>query len=359
LIGQRVYHAGMSTKPSDGALIYLDQQIDALRTHTPAALDAFDPTGIHQARVGTRRLKAGLDLLQPLLAKDDLTALAKAGKRLRRRLGPLRDLDVMIDHLGKYPASPRLKPAVEWIVGQFEQMRREARQTDREKGKKSHKLLEQFADWWKVRHKLGESQEVIATLLSQALHDRFDRFSSEADVVAGIVTDTPPGQPPVDIHQLRIDGKALRYTFEIADAHGIRVPKSVFKSFKAMQESLGEWHDYVVLADETVSRFAEVELALHDPDAASLVLDLGKQLLRDSIKSLGQFKSRWKRSGASIRKALETRVPLTRDIVESITTITPTIEPVIPLETGLDRPEQVATPPAAAAPSDAPEVDPA
>jgi hypothetical protein len=142
----------------------------------------------------------------------------------------------------------------------------------------------------------------------------------------------------------------LRYTFEIADAHGIRIRKSVFKSFKAMQEALGEWHDYVVLADETVSRWAEVELALHDPDAASLVLDLAKQFLKDSARSLKQFVARWKRSGGMIRRALETKVPLTKDVSASVAELKPTIEPVIPLETDPDRPEQ--------APPEAPETPP-
>lgn len=339
----------MATKRTDGALVYLDEQIDALKTHTAAALDAFDKTGIHQARVATRRLKAGLDLLKPLLGKDDLDDLSKAGKRLRRRLGPLRDLDVMIDHLREYNAAPRLRPAVEWIVGQFEQMRREAREKDQKKGKSSAKMLDAFGDWWEVRHALVESSDAIQSTLSRALHDRFDRFASEADWVSG-VSEPPKDQPPIDLHELRIDGKALRYTFEIADAHGIRIRKTVFKSFKAMQEALGEWHDYVVLADETVSRWADVEFALHDPDAAALVLDLAKQFLKDSDKALKQFISRWKRSGPMIRKALEAKVPLTKDVSESVAELKPTIEPVIPLETDPDptppvQPQAPETPP--------------
>ncbi len=343
----------MSTKLADGSLAYFDQQIDALKTHTPAALDAFDKTGIHQARVATRRLKAGLDLLQPLLDKGDLTDLSKAGKRLRRRLGPLRDLDVMIDHLREYPAPMKLKPAVEWIVGQFEQVRQKTRQADRQKGKKAHKLLEAFDGWWALRHQLEPHQPAVASLLSDALHERFDRFAEVADVVSG-VSEPPSNGRSIDVHELRIDGKALRYTFEIADAHDIRVPKAVFKSFKAMQESLGTWHDYVVLADETVKRWAEVELALHDPDAASAVLDLAKQFLKDSTKHLNQFKSRWKRSGQTIRRTLQERVPLTRDVSSEIAPAPPPrVETITEPGTDPDRPEiSPMTPPASPVPID-------
>lgn len=354
----------MSTKPTDGSLAYFDEQIEALLTHTPAALAAFDKTGIHQARVATRRLKAGLDLLVSLLEKGDLDELSKAGKRLRRRLGPLRDLDVMIDHLRKYPAPVKLKPAVEWIVGQFEQVRTKARQIDREEGKKPHKLLDAFDGWWPIRHRLEQHQGAIASLLAYALHERFDRFAQVADWVSGVST-PPPDEPPIDVHELRIDGKALRYTFEIAGAHGIKVPKSVFKSFKAMQESLGTWHDFVVLADETVKRWATVELALHDPDAASLVLDLAKQFLKDSTKHLNQFKSKWRRSGPTIRNALHDRVPLTRDVFVGATHASPAKSTrhdsddagvaSTESETDPDRPETSPTPP-----PEAPEpIDPA
>ncbi len=327
----------MSTKPSDGSLAYLDEQIDALKQHTSVALDMFDPTGIHQARVATRRLKAGLDLFKPLLDKDDLKQIASAGKKLRRRLGPLRDLDVMIEHLREYHATPRLQPAVEWIIGQFEQMRQQARALDQKKGKKPQKLLEQFNDWWPIRYKLAAAAEAIPLLLTQSLHERFDRFSTDADWVAGIAKPSAESLP-IDLHELRIDGKALRYTFELANAHGLKVRKSVFKSFKAMQESLGEWHDSVVLADETVKRWANVELALHDPDAAALVLDLAKQFLRDSVKSLTQFKSRWKRSGDTIRRALQQRLPLTRDVSQPAPAHEVNVieEPIIELQTDPD-----------------------
>jgi hypothetical protein len=186
----------------------------------------------------------------------------------------------------------------------------------------------------------------IGSLLAHALHERFDQFAQVADVVSGVAE--APADKQIDVHELRIDGKALRYTFELADAHGIKVPKSIFKTFKAMQESLGTWHDYVVLADETVKRWAEVELALHDPESASLVLDLAKQFLKDSAKRLQQFKAKWKRSGPSIRKALHDRVPLTVDVSDQVNVeeVKPSIDVLTEPKTDPDRPEQAASSPA-------------
>lgn len=330
----------MNHKVTDGAMKYVDEQIEALKEYVPRALHAFDPVGVHQARVATRRLKAALDLFKPFVDPKDMDGLVQAGKKLRRRLGPLRDLDVMIQHLGSYEAPIRLKPAVEWVLGQFEHMRVRAREKDRRKGKSPEKILSAFDEWWKVRHKLQDFCEAISVELSTRLHEQFDRFSSEADIVCGLVP-TPLDQPPVDLHQLRIDGKSLRYTFEMASVQGIRVRKSVLRSFKSMQEALGLWHDKVVLADETVKRWAKVELALHDPEAATVVLDLGKQFLQESRQSFKQFITRWKRSREMIRRELQTRVPLTRNVSDNARGVVDDVsDPSRSPETDPDRPEQ-------------------
>ena len=58
----------------------------------------------------TRRLKAAIDVLQPILTPDHRKPFGKVLRNLRRRLGPLRDADVMIDHLehlGKLPHDRR------------------------------------------------------------------------------------------------------------------------------------------------------------------------------------------------------------------------------------------------------------
>ena len=50
---------------------YLDQLTDTLRTLIPAALKDHEVDAIHDARVATRRLKAALDLMRPVLSNRD------------------------------------------------------------------------------------------------------------------------------------------------------------------------------------------------------------------------------------------------------------------------------------------------
>ncbi|HEY0008477.1 MAG TPA: CHAD domain-containing protein [Tepidisphaeraceae bacterium] len=299
-------------KSSVGVVGYVDQQIDALNTHVPAALGAFDAKGIHQARVATRRLKAALDLLEPLLHKKEIEPTQKAGKKLRRRLGPLRDLDVMIDHLETLTAPPKLKASAAWLRDRLEKSRLQRRQDDYAEGRKPTKLLREFAAWHIARHSLPDDADALTPHVLSTLHEQFDAFVLEADQVAGV---TPPaGDDPIDIHVLRVNGKNLRYTFEIAVAQDLPVPAHVLKTFKAMQESLGTWHDYVVLAEQALQATLEAQLSHHSPDLAAAKLDLTKLFLNQAGRALSQFSARWRRSAESLTNALRESVPLTVDV---------------------------------------------
>src|SRR5215210_2479800 len=82
--------------PEYPLLAYVDSLLEQLQAHVPKALKDWDEQAIHQARVSTRRLKAALDLLKPVLSKRPRRAFGRVLRRVRRRLGPLRDTDVML-----------------------------------------------------------------------------------------------------------------------------------------------------------------------------------------------------------------------------------------------------------------------
>src|SRR5690242_19284560 len=79
---------------------YLDSLVAKLREHLTGAVVNSDATDVHQSRVATRRLKAGLELFAPVLSDDLAKPFGKTPKKLRRRLGELRDHDVMIERVG-------------------------------------------------------------------------------------------------------------------------------------------------------------------------------------------------------------------------------------------------------------------
>src|SRR5829696_3421826 len=108
-------------------LAYLAHLVDELLRLVPLALRDWDEQAIHQSRVATRRLKAGLELFRPVLSDEARRAMAKVTRRLRRRLGPLRDLDVMLEHLDELSQQRKHATAVRWLAEQFREERQRAR----------------------------------------------------------------------------------------------------------------------------------------------------------------------------------------------------------------------------------------
>src|SRR5689334_14111928 len=101
----------------------LNQRVEDLRCLVPRAVKSWDPEAIHDARVSTRRLKAAIDLIGPLLTRDPRRRFLKSLRRLRRTLAPLRDLDVMLAHLDEFAHNERLTAPAAWLARRLQQQR--------------------------------------------------------------------------------------------------------------------------------------------------------------------------------------------------------------------------------------------
>ena len=88
-------HSDMAKKAQEEdrfpLLTYIDESVEeAAAGMCLGAMKQWDAGAIHQSRVATRRLKAALDLLRPVLSDEHLTPFSKVSRKLRRRLGPMR-----------------------------------------------------------------------------------------------------------------------------------------------------------------------------------------------------------------------------------------------------------------------------
>ena len=61
-------------------LEYIDDLVEDLRGNVPKAMKLWEADAIHQSRVATRRLKAALDLLRPVLSDEHLKPFAQASR---------------------------------------------------------------------------------------------------------------------------------------------------------------------------------------------------------------------------------------------------------------------------------------
>ena len=107
-------------------LAYLDELMEQLHKNVPKALRDFDGEAVHDARVATRRLKAAMELLAPVLSDHHRHPFEKVLKKLRKRLGPLRDLDVMIERLAEMSSNA----AARWLCDELIRLREKERRRD-------------------------------------------------------------------------------------------------------------------------------------------------------------------------------------------------------------------------------------
>ena len=123
--------------------------------------------------------------------------------------------------------------------------------------------------------------------------------------------------------------------------HGLPIPKRVAKTFKVMQDALGDWHDEVVLAERILRAVVDAELPLHRPAEASAVLDVARAFLQRSERSLARFSAQWKRGGQQVRQTLDDRVPLTTPATPPAAVVIE--EPTIAVESPTDSGDETAT----------------
>src|SRR4029078_996054 len=166
--------------PTFPLLRYLSTLVDELRLRVPAALEQWYPEAIHQSRVATRRLKAALDLMKPVLSKRPRRKLGRILRKLRRRLGPLRDADVMIDHLQDLgDASAQHAPAAAWLARRLTAERDELRK-EATKGKRPGTVVEKLRGWEPIRREIETAREALDSLLAESLHLQLDAFAEQA-----------------------------------------------------------------------------------------------------------------------------------------------------------------------------------
>lgn len=292
----------MPDSPAPPSVVaYLDEQIETLRDRLPVAARDFEADAVHKARVATRRIKAGLELLEWVTDGKARKRLGKVGTKVRRALGPLRDADVMLGHLGDLAAAdPRHAAAVEWLS---DRLRADQEKHRAKVGKKLdvYDLLDKLGGWNPLRQQALDAAEAIDSRSAESVHLQLDALVGRRD---------PVGSGRLDVHQVRIAAKGLRYTLELASAEGAELPKRVFKAFKSMQDALGLWHDFAVLTGRALAEAVDADLAAHDPDGLRGVLALATATLARSRKHLAAFERQWRRGGESLVEKVRGRFPL-------------------------------------------------
>jgi CHAD domain-containing protein len=232
-------------------LVLLSQRLTTLVDAMPAA-QAGDIQSVHQARVATRRLREALPVVQASVSTRSLGRVRRQVRRMTRALGPVRELDVALQHLdelaGRNIVSPRAIGRVRQAVAQERLKRRRDMLNAITPGK-----IE------KLRQRLGrvgtdtQAPEAIAALeeVEQQVTRRARRLSAAIERAGGLYL-------PDRLHAVRVAAKKLRYALEIDRELKRSRATSRITQLKRLQDLLGEMHDFEILIDRTRELQAEV-----------------------------------------------------------------------------------------------------
>ncbi len=222
----------------------LRRRLEAVWSLLPAAAREAgrDPESVHQLRVATRRAIAAIDAFRDLIPDRQAAWFEKQLRRIRRAAGEARDLDVLTDRLTFAEPKPNAGKARTRLVAMLSKQREVSRQPIRDR---YEKLLE--ADW------PGRLERLLEDVPSRRRHTSFGDYARRRfrPMVKRFFAAADRRLRDADeIHQLRIEGKKLRYAMEIfADVFPARVQARCADALERLQETLGNFTDHATAAD--------------------------------------------------------------------------------------------------------------
>ncbi len=205
-----------------------------------------DPEELHDMRVATRRMRMALRIFAPYLDTQEVHPALKGMRRTGRRLGVVRDLDVFKGKAVKYVERlpQRRRGELDGLLAAWdlEYAARRAELIAYLDGRRYRRFVERMAELLEEppeRLSAPGGQGTVAQVLPMLLH------RDVADVLgAGALVG--PGAPLTRFHELRIAGKALRYTLEFFAAPLGRGALPLIATMKGLQDHLGDLQDAVV-----------------------------------------------------------------------------------------------------------------
>lgn len=234
--------------------------IGQIRANEAVVLSCEDPEGVHQFRIGVRRLRAAISVFRPILTPDAFSYLRDELRWLQQQLGVARDWDVFIgEALG--PLSARLpeESSLPLLRRDAEAIRRAAYETARAAlaDERYTRLLLRLDLWqddkgWLARPEAGTvdpAHHPVGELAARSLAGLDRKLRKLAGKHRKL------SEP--ELHQVRILGKKMRYSAEFfRGLYGKSVVKEGLAALEGIQEVLGSLNDAVV-GDHLLQDFLE------------------------------------------------------------------------------------------------------
>jgi CHAD domain-containing protein len=201
-----------------------------------------DAETVHKFRTVTRRVEVLVADLAQKRSRNDKKLLKLLG-RLRKKAGRVRDLDVQTAALRslKIPQEPGRKSQLMRTLGE-------------ERGKREKKLAKALDNTTvaEVRKRLKR------TAGSLEIPENTDPVTMARQKVIDLELD-PSAVTEKTLHQFRIAGKRARYIAELAGKNKNAEAIRLVEQLRHMQDVIGDWHDWLQLAERAEKRFGDVQ----------------------------------------------------------------------------------------------------
>jgi CHAD domain-containing protein len=238
-------HAAPSTKAPalEHVRSFLRRQLHEIERHDPAVRVGSDPEDLHRMRVAVRRSRATLRVARDLFDDERVRSLRAELKWLGGRLGPTRDLDVLLARLRGEVAELDGPDAVNAgkIVAQLEAEREHVRQ-------------ELLATLEEPRYAalLDQFEQFVAAPPVTSVNVSLERVAArEFNRLQRLLKKVGPGSSNDELHRARIQAKRVRYSSELSLPTAGKDGRKVIAAAKKFQDVVGAHQDAVV-AEERI-----------------------------------------------------------------------------------------------------------
>ena len=265
--------------------------LDTMLRNEPGLRRDDDSEFLHDYRVAVRRTRSALSQIKKVFPQEQEQHFRGELSWLGSLTGPTRDLDVfllkIVDYRRLLPdaVAADLDPLAQFLV---RKQRREHRRLVA--GLNSDRYRRLIASWRAFLDspsdddgKAPNAQRPIIDLANERIWKLFRRVVKDGRKVLAMTTD--PEAHAAALHDLRIEGKKLRYGMELF--RSLYPPQDIdplVKSLKKLQDNLGDFNDYEVQRDKLAAFAVEMldgetphgETSDGQGTAASTLLAMGR-----------------------------------------------------------------------------------
>jgi inorganic triphosphatase YgiF len=225
--------------------------LEQLLANQAPAYRGDDVEGVHQMRVGVRRLRSALRLFRPVLAADFLRPLDRELAWLGRELGAVRDLDVfVVERIDPLVAKRPGDKALELLREAAEQQRRQHHERLRrsiDSPRYTRLVLEVGRCLARRRWREQPLDEASARLFAPARGLAAELLERRDRKARGLGERVDELSLP-DLHRLRIQVKRLRYASELlGDLYPGRRRDRYLARLAELQDQLGRLADLALV----------------------------------------------------------------------------------------------------------------